>query len=101
MLPLAHNSPTYSSLSLATKAPELCTRYATQITSHRDSESRVEVTIIPGPHASVVHKKRLEDYHPGKLSPEDFRAQFSRILKEVCSSPTVDNHTWNTVRIVH
>ena len=78
---------------------ELCARYATQVTSPRDSQSRVEVTIIPGPHASDAHKKHLE-YHPGKLCPEDFRAQFSRILKEVSPSPN-SNHTWNAVRIVH
>jgi len=93
-----------SLLESLTKIPfprnvELCTRYATQITSRRDSESRVEVTIIPGPHASDAHKKHLE-YHPGKLYPEDFRAQFSRILKEVCPSSN-SNHTWNAVRIVY
>ncbi|OCK97317.1 uncharacterized protein K441DRAFT_460501, partial [Cenococcum geophilum 1.58] len=34
---------------------ELCTRYATQITSRRGSGSRVDITIIPGPHASDAH----------------------------------------------
>ena len=62
---------------------ELCTRYATQITSRRDSESRVEVTIIPGPHASDAHKRRLDEYHPRIPSTEDFRTQFPGILKEV------------------
>jgi hypothetical protein len=42
-----------------------------RITLRRDSESQVEVTIIPGSHASDVHKGRLE-YHPGKLSPKGY-----------------------------
>ena len=62
---------------------ELCTRYATQITSRRDPDPRVEVTIIPGPHASNAHKKHLRGYHPEILSPKGFRAQFPQILKEV------------------
>ncbi|KAH8730768.1 interferon-induced GTP-binding protein Mx2 [Phaeosphaeriaceae sp. PMI808] len=61
---------------------ELCTRYATQITSRRDSESRLEISIIPGPRASDAHKRHLADYHPKILSTESFRAQFPGILKE-------------------
>ncbi|KAH8704700.1 putative dynamin [Talaromyces proteolyticus] len=62
---------------------ELCTRYATQITSRRDLHSQVDITIIPGPHASDAHRKHLEEYHPGMLSPEVFRVVFPRIIKEV------------------
>ena len=62
---------------------ELCTRYATQITSRRDPDSRVEITIIPGPDASDEHKRHLDGYHPEILSPKDFRVQFPQILKEV------------------
>ncbi|EED17325.1 dynamin, putative [Talaromyces stipitatus ATCC 10500] len=35
------------------------------------------------PCASDEHRKRLEEYNPGLLSPEKFRDQFPRILKEV------------------
>lgn len=61
---------------------ELCTRYATQITSRRDPDPRVEITIIPGPNASDAHKRHLGGYHPEILSPKGFRAQFPQILKE-------------------
>lgn len=54
-----------------------------QITSRRDSESRVDITIIPGPHASDAHKRSLDAYCPRILSTEDFRAEFPRILDEV------------------
>lgn len=62
---------------------ELCTRYVTQITSRRDSDPRVEITIIPGPGALDAHKRHLGGYHPEILSPTDFRVQFPQILKEV------------------
>ncbi|OKL63563.1 hypothetical protein UA08_01925 [Talaromyces atroroseus] len=62
---------------------ELCTRYATQITSRRDSKTEVVVNIIPGPHASDDHRRRLEGYCPEGLSPADFRDQFPKILNEV------------------
>lgn len=62
---------------------ELCTRYATQITSRRDSESRIEVTIFPGPHASDDHKKHLAGFTATASQNEDFAAQFPGILEEV------------------
>jgi GTPase SAR1 family protein len=62
---------------------ELCTRYATQITSRRDSVSRVEVAIIPGPGASESHRTDLKEYRPKVLTAEDLHAQFPRILAEV------------------
>jgi hypothetical protein len=62
---------------------ELCTRYATQITSRRDSSSRVEVTIVPGPHASEEHRKRLEHYRPVVQTTKELRAGFAQILAEV------------------
>ncbi|OCL03244.1 putative dynamin [Glonium stellatum] len=61
---------------------ELCTRYATQITSRRDSESRVDITIIPGPRAPEEHKKHLAAYHPTILSTDNFRDKFPQILNE-------------------
>ncbi|KAH6651076.1 COG4 transport protein-domain-containing protein [Chaetomium tenue] len=62
---------------------ELCTRYATQITQKRDDVSRVEVSIIPGPNATDVHKKHVEGYRTDALSPDDFRSRFPSILREV------------------
>ncbi|KIW16614.1 hypothetical protein PV08_03802 [Exophiala spinifera] len=61
---------------------ELCTRYATQITSRRDSESWLEITIIPGPRATDAHKRNLADYHPRITSPQSLRTQFREILGE-------------------
>ncbi|OXV05841.1 hypothetical protein Egran_06391 [Elaphomyces granulatus] len=77
-----------SLLESLTKIPfprdlELCTRYATQITSRRDSESRVNIRIIPGPSASDEHRKHLEAFHPEVLSTGGFRIRFPEILKEV------------------
>jgi GTPase SAR1 family protein len=62
---------------------ELCTRYATQITSRRDSLARVEVSIIPGPHASEIHQKHLLEYKPTIVSMQELSAQFAQILEEV------------------
>ncbi|KAI9651731.1 MAG: hypothetical protein M1829_002462 [Trizodia sp. TS-e1964] len=62
---------------------ELCTRYATQISLRRDPETRVEVTIIPGPNATKSHQNNLASYHPAGLSPANFREKFPHILNEV------------------
>lgn len=67
---------------------ELCTRYATQITSRRDRVPKVNVTIIPGPNASDQLKARLRKYHPPGMSPDDFREKFPEILEEVCFQMT-------------
>jgi GTPase SAR1 family protein len=64
---------------------ELCTRYATQITSRRDRDAKVDVSIISGPNASDQHKGQLRKYHPPGMSPDEFRAKFPYILEEVCS----------------
>ncbi|KAK8094761.1 hypothetical protein PG997_001446 [Apiospora hydei] len=61
---------------------ELCTRFATQITSRRDPESRVTVTIIPGPNASDEHKKRLSCFTFESLTIENFREQLPTIFKQ-------------------
>ncbi|KAI1522465.1 interferon-induced GTP-binding protein Mx2, partial [Pyrenophora tritici-repentis] len=61
---------------------ELCTRYATQITSRRDPESRVDIKIIAGPHASDDHKKLVASYRPEIPPMEDFRSHLREILKE-------------------
>jgi GTPase SAR1 family protein len=65
---------------------ELCTRYATQITQTRDDVSRVKVSIIPGPNATEDHKQHVRAYRSDGLSPEEFRANFPRILREVSKS---------------
>ncbi|KAK4116237.1 hypothetical protein N656DRAFT_765234 [Canariomyces notabilis] len=61
----------------------LCTRYATQFTQRRDDVPRVEVTIIPGPRASKHQKKRLRNFRSKPIRPENFRAEFPAILREV------------------
>ncbi|KAL6161915.1 hypothetical protein ACJQWK_11931 [Exserohilum turcicum] len=61
---------------------ELCTRYATQITSRRDPESRVDIKIIAGPRASDEHKRLVASYRPEIPSTENFRSRFPEILKE-------------------
>jgi hypothetical protein len=40
----------------------LCTRYATQITHRREAHQRIDMNIIPGPHALQDHKRKLELY---------------------------------------
>ncbi|KAH8727287.1 P-loop containing nucleoside triphosphate hydrolase protein [Phaeosphaeriaceae sp. PMI808] len=60
---------------------ELCTRYATQITSRRDPESRVDISIIAGPHASDEHKRVVASYHPKIPSTENFCSRFPEVLK--------------------
>lgn len=62
---------------------ELCTRYVTQFTCRRDSESRVEVSLIAGPSASAERKAKLADFHPPPLGPDEFRSRFAEILDQV------------------
>ncbi|KAJ2904382.1 Interferon-induced GTP-binding protein Mx1 [Zalerion maritima] len=45
------------------RATTLCTRYATQITCKRNEVRSVEIGIIPGPHASNIHKDALKRFH--------------------------------------
>ncbi|PYH93410.1 interferon-induced GTP-binding protein Mx2 [Aspergillus ellipticus CBS 707.79] len=62
---------------------ELCTRYATQITSRREAETYVDIRILPAPDASEDHKQKLQGFHKTMKDTRDFRAQFPVILKEV------------------
>ncbi len=62
---------------------ELCTRYATQITSRRESVLNVKVAIIPGPHATDDHRRQLDGYCPILESMEKLRAEFPQILEQV------------------
>ncbi|KAH8889157.1 hypothetical protein GQ53DRAFT_723336 [Thozetella sp. PMI_491] len=65
---------------------ELCTRHATQITSRRDNQNRVEIRIIPGPHASEEHKHCVESYVHTMSSSKDLRSRFLDVLKEANTS---------------
>ena len=83
---------------------ELCTRFATQITSRRDAESRVTVTIIPGPDASdeqtrargIKEPKKPKSLHP--LLAHNWIADGARmprrgvlmlqIVRCICESPS-------------
>ena len=65
------------------KDQSLCTRHATQITSRRNSDDRVDIHIIPGPHASEEHRKHVESFHMHVSSGLEFREQFVDILKKV------------------
>ncbi|KAK3936789.1 P-loop containing nucleoside triphosphate hydrolase protein [Diplogelasinospora grovesii] len=62
---------------------ELCTRYATQITHRRDELQRIDVSIIPGPHASEGHAERLKLYRRQVESDEQLYTEFPTILDEV------------------
>jgi Dynamin family len=64
---------------------ELCTRYATQITHRREDHPRIDISIIPGPHASPADKKQLELYRRQLQSTEQLRTEFPTILDNVSS----------------
>jgi hypothetical protein len=69
------------------RGQELCTRYATQITHRREARERIDINIIPGPHASQDHRKQLESYHRQVQTTAQLRAEFPDILTEVMPSP--------------
>ena len=48
----------------------LCTRYATQDTSRRDAERRIDVSILPAPGATEAHKAHLARF--ARSVPHDF-----------------------------
>ncbi|EFX06352.1 interferon-induced GTP-binding protein mx2 [Grosmannia clavigera kw1407] len=64
-------------------AQELCTRYATQITHRRDDYTHIDVSIIPGPHATPADSLKLKAYGKRLQSGAELTAQFSTILSEV------------------
>ncbi|KAI5307203.1 hypothetical protein KEM56_002936 [Ascosphaera pollenicola] len=77
-----------SVLESLTKIPfprdvDLCTRYATQITSRRDAEEYVNISIIPGPNASDAHREQVLAYHPKLVDADDFAKEFPHIVFEV------------------
>ncbi|CVL07115.1 related to RBTMx2 protein [Fusarium mangiferae] len=65
------------------RGQELCTRYATQITQRRDTVSRITISIIPGPTASVQQREKLESFTKEVHSTEQLNAEFPDILNEV------------------
>lgn len=77
-----------SLLASLTKIPfprdmELCTRYATQITSRREDDRSVEISIIPAVDASAEHRAKVQGYKKTLRGTEDFRSEFPTILQEV------------------
>ncbi|KFA70722.1 hypothetical protein S40288_07610 [Stachybotrys chartarum IBT 40288] len=64
------------------RGQELCTRYATQITHRREAQQRIDITIIPGPHASEGHKKKLEPYRRQVQTTAQLRIEFPAILAQ-------------------
>ncbi|KAH7134555.1 dynamin family protein [Dactylonectria estremocensis] len=65
------------------RGQELCTRYATQITHRRDDDSRIEISIIPGPNAFPTDRERLEAYHKQVETAGQLHSEFPEILDEV------------------
>ncbi|KAK2037388.1 interferon-induced GTP-binding protein mx2 [Colletotrichum somersetense] len=64
------------------RGQELCTRYATQITHRREAQQRIDITIIPGPHASKEHKKELDLYRRQVQTTAQLRTEFPDILAQ-------------------
>ncbi|ATY65794.1 interferon-induced GTP-binding Mx2 [Cordyceps militaris] len=65
------------------RGQELCTRYATQITHRRESESFITVSIIPGPGASANEKATLEKFHISVSTTAELHDQLPTILDQV------------------
>ncbi|KDN70754.1 putative dynamin family protein [Colletotrichum sublineola] len=64
------------------RGQELCTRYATQITHCREAQHRIDIAIIPGPHASKDHKRELQLYRRQVQTTAQLRAEFPDILAQ-------------------
>ncbi|KAK2036410.1 dynamin family protein [Colletotrichum somersetense] len=64
------------------RGQELCTRYATQITHRREAQQRIDIAIIPGPHASKDHRRNLESYRRQVQTTAQLRTEFPDILRE-------------------
>lgn len=70
------------------RGQELCTRYATQISSRREKFTQINVSIIPGPSESSENKQRLEAYNRQVGSAAELYAALPTILDEVRKSTT-------------
>ncbi|TIC96829.1 Interferon-induced GTP-binding protein Mx [Colletotrichum higginsianum] len=64
------------------RGQELCTRYATQITHRREAQQQIDISIIPGPHASQEHIRKLESYRKQVQTTAQLRAEFPDILAQ-------------------
>ncbi|KAJ6780592.1 hypothetical protein PWT90_07119 [Aphanocladium album] len=64
------------------RGQELCTRYATQITHRRESETFIQISIIPGPGTSADAKASLEQYHKSVSSASELYDRLPGILEE-------------------
>ncbi|KAJ0272106.1 hypothetical protein COL940_010625 [Colletotrichum noveboracense] len=67
------------------RGQELCTRYATQITHHREESQRIDISVIPGPNATPGHKENLRSYTRQLHTTEQLRNEFKDILAQVDS----------------
>jgi GTPase SAR1 family protein len=65
------------------RGQELCTRYSTQITHRRDAASRITISIIPGPTASLEHKEKLQNFIKEVENTDQLHAGFPDILNKV------------------
>ncbi|PHH56192.1 Interferon-induced GTP-binding protein Mx1 [Ceratocystis fimbriata CBS 114723] len=61
----------------------LCTRYATQISSRRDQTYRVDISIIPAPNSTPEHIQNISSFSPPSLGKHDFKTRFPEILGQV------------------
>lgn len=66
------------------RAPGLCTRYVTQITSSREPEKSIIVSIIPRPDADETLKARLLQFQ--RCIKEINTNNLAKIFEEVCQS---------------
>ncbi|KAH0434589.1 hypothetical protein CcaCcLH18_05200 [Colletotrichum camelliae] len=62
---------------------ELCTRYATQITHHREESRHIDISVIPGPNATPAHKEKLRSYTRQVQTTKQLRSEFEDILAQV------------------
>ncbi|KAF5536863.1 dynamin family [Fusarium mexicanum] len=60
----------------------LCTRHATQISSRRQEDESVNISIIPGSNASEDHRKHLEAFRRTESSSSEFRLHLTDIIKK-------------------
>ncbi|KAH8911372.1 interferon-induced GTP-binding protein Mx2 [Coniochaeta sp. PMI_546] len=62
------------------RAAGLCTRYATQITSRREAQQYIDISIIPRPSASEAEKQRLRAFARRVEAGED--VAFAKIFED-------------------
>lgn len=65
------------------RGQELCTRYATQISSRRNEHSYIDITVKPPASLTQEEQWILSSFHKQLDSTEQLRAEFPTILDEV------------------